>query len=291
MGVHHPALLHSTTSLVIVQQMETAWKSSRREVEGQSEEVGKGGSCAGCEGGERKGEGERSRGAEAQRLKRQIEETAKSVVKGSGPDSDDNGNEAKKDRNGVKQPEKNYVIQLREFVPMAESIAKAAPAHDSSVASDGDMMEIDEPVKPTVKISIGLIKIFRRCIRARTGTREWYETRGKDEEEKLASGKRRKVDDDEDDDGRGHFTKFLWQASKVLVPVHELHELEARNFRIAKAQNDALAKDGETLKVTNAYGQLEIEVTDEDAFEAMPSVSVPASNDTLGLEKNAGTAK
>ena len=74
------------------------------------------------------------------------------------------------------------------------------------------------------------------------------------------------------------------------MPVHELHELEARNFRIAKAQNGASAKDGETPKVTNAYGQLEIEDIDDDAFEAMPSVTIPASKDAP-REKNAGTVK
>jgi len=100
-----------------------------------------------------------------------------------------------------------------------------------------------------------------------------------------------RVDVDEEGDGHGHFINVLRQALQVLVPVHELQELKARNFRIAKAQSGGSEKDGETLKVTNAYGELEIEELDEGALEAIPRVVLPASKDASEHDKSASNVK
>ena len=221
----------------------------------------------------------KGREAETKRLKREIEErTSKMQWDGDGNAEADAiavAAAAESGKEVEKKPKKKYVIQLREFVPMAESIARAA-----SDSSKDNAMEVDREVKPKVKISTGLIKLFRRCIRARTGTNEWYE---KDQSHMTVSERMKRSKDD--DDGHGHFINVLRQALGVLVPVHELQELEARNFKIAKAEAAGSEQNGEILKVTNAYGQLEIEETDEDAFEALPNVVFPASDDTPDSEQ------
>ena len=130
------------------------------------------------------------------------------------------------------------VVSLSQFVPMAESIAKS---------------------ESTVRISTGMIKLFRRCIQARSDTGKWYQANG---------------DDEDDEGGHSHFISVLQQALQVLIPAHDLQELEKKQFNLAKmGQNNA---DVHTITITNAFGKLEIDDIDEEALNAMPDAVIEA---------------
>ena len=131
----------------------------------------------------------------------------------------------------------DHEVKLREFVPMAEAIARAA-----------DKM-------PEVRITTGLIKRFKRCIQARSGTNEWYAV---------------EEDDEEADQSHLHFVGVLQKALQVLVPIHELQELDRTNFKLEKL---TATNDNHVLKVKNAFGELKIEEIDEASLDALPSAA------------------
>ena len=70
-----------------------------------------------------------------------------------------------------------------------------------------------------------------------------------------------------------HFVGVLQKTLQVLVPVHELQKLEKQKFKLAKPQG-ADDRATNTLKVTNGFGQLEIEEIDESSLDAIPDASV-----------------
>ena len=110
-----------------------------------------------------------------------------------------------------KRAEKKHVIPLREFVPMAEAIAKTASVTSNGTASmlaeDG---VVSEQRKPRIKISTGLIKLFRRCILARDETADWYDSQKTDEDSS----------DESESDGHQYFVSVLKQSLQILVPAY-----------------------------------------------------------------------
>ena len=134
-----------------------------------------------------------------------------------------------------------HIIKVKDFVKMAEAIARASDVSKS--------------------ISTGLIKVFKRCIQARSDTIDWYALH--DDED----------DDDATEESHSHFVGVLQKTLQVLVPVHELQKLDKQKFKLAKSQG---ADDGatSTLKVTNAFGQLDIYDIDESNLDAIPDATV-----------------
>jgi hypothetical protein len=151
---------------------------------------------------------------------------------------------------------------------MAECIAKSASTSThSSPGASANLM------RPKVTICTGLIKLFRRCIRSRTGLSEWCD-----------------IHDDShsaENDGHGHFIQVFRQALNVLVPAHDLQQLEARSFRIAQTQanDNATNQKPQTLVVTDVFGQLEIEDTDDVVFQPSPTSQEAAKKEVREFEK------
>jgi len=136
---------------------------------------------------------------------------------------------------------KTYVVKIKEFVPMAESIARS---EDKKVV-----------------IPLKILKTFKSCITARGTTNKWYET---------------KAVEDEKEDNLSHqfFIETLKRSLQVLVPVVKLRELDQNRFMLSKAPvQPAKTADGPE----NRYAHLEIQDIDEKAYEAMADASKPAS--------------
>jgi hypothetical protein len=128
-----------------------------------------------------------------------------------------------------------YEIALKEFVPMAEAIAKSAD-------------------KFGVKITTGMIKTFKRCIRARSGINEWFIA--EDSENDVAN------------EGHKHCVAVLQEALEVLIPLQRLQEIDRSGYKLANMQSTQ-EQDAATLNVKNAFGNLVIEELDEAVLAAV----------------------
>lgn len=105
----------------------------------------------------------------------------------------------------------------------------------------------------------GLIKLSRRCLRARTGTNEWFKQHSPDAAE---------------DETHEYFISVLRETLQSLVSVHELQQLESQDFSLrpkvtGKARTDT-GEDLATLEITNAFRHLEIEDIDDEVLESVP---------------------
>ena len=89
----------------------------------------------------------------------------------------------------------------------------------------------------------------------RTGVAQWFKAEDKHEGE---SG------------GHAHFVEVLQKTSQVLVPVHELQEIGKKKFKLSTLDSASTANGATMSSVTNAFGKLEIEETDEVALETVP---------------------
>ena len=144
------------------------------------------------------------------------------------------------------------VVRVQALVPMVKAIASSE--------------------KPC-RISTGLIKLFRRCLRARTSTNEWY---------------RENVADVAGDDNHEHFINVLQETLETLIPAHELQQLEERDFKLREQPRDVVSQERSAepviISVTNSFGHLEIEELDDAAVEALPdaprAATVKASPET-----------
>lgn len=139
---------------------------------------------------------------------------------------------------------KTHVVELKEFVPMVEAIAKSSE---------------------TTRISTGLIKLFKRCIMKRTGVAQWFQA---EHEKEGESG------------GHAHFVKVLRKTLQVLVPMHELQEMDKKKFKLSTLENVSTANGTTISSVTNAFGKLEIEETDEVALETVPDAKPVSTGET-----------
>ncbi|KPI43928.1 uncharacterized protein AB675_6186 [Cyphellophora attinorum] len=128
-----------------------------------------------------------------------------------------------------------YEIALKEFVPMAEAIAKSAD-------------------KFGVKITTGMIKTFKRCIRARSGINEWF----------IAEDS----ENDVSNEGHKHCVAVLQEALEVLVPLQKLQEIDESGYKLAKLRSNS-EEDTATLQVKNAFGSLMVEELDEAILAAV----------------------
>ena len=137
-----------------------------------------------------------------------------------------------------------HVVELKEFVPMVEAIAKSSER---------------------TRISTGLIKLFKRCIIKRTGVAQWFQDEHANDGE---SG------------GHVHFVEVLRKALQVLVPMHELQEMDKKKFKLSTLENASTANGTTVSSVTNAFGKLEIEETDEVALETMPDAMPVSTGET-----------
>lgn len=160
-------------------------------------------------------------------------------------------------KNASSNGETKYEVKIREFVPMAESIADYAA------------------VNAGVKISTGTVKIFKRCIQARTGAIEWF---------RSSAG----ADSDSDGDtksteGHTHIVNVLQQALQALIPVHDLQELEKASFKLSEA--NLSKKTDPALSLSNAFTHLEIEELDEPVNDATRSAAATPVGSSAAPQK------
>ena len=131
-----------------------------------------------------------------------------------------------------KTPEsKRYTVRVKDFVPMAEAIAKSNDA--------------------SLKIPKSFVNLIKRCIQTRRGTSDWFQ-------ENDSSPDKGSID------RHLHFADILQNTLQTLIPVHELRTAQADAEKTARAKLTAeKAIEPPGIGVISSFSLLKVEEAED----------------------------
>lgn len=139
--------------------------------------------------------------------------------------------------------EQKYTVPIKDFVPMAEQIARS-----------------DDP---SLKIPAGFIKLMKRCIKTRKGTTDWFEE---------------KVDlkDKDNNDRHSYFADVLHKTLQTLVSRLELETLDQVAEMKQRPLSTGIPVGDRSTALVNAFSLLQVDDT-EDFDQATAHVASESS--------------